>query len=195
MSEWNHWETIDEKRMSRAKEKEMTPILLDLEHGTASFPSSDGGTYTATLEDCNCPDFSIQGGTMPCKHICRLAMEMGVIDNTGMESDIEVAEHKLGKGNLLRLARKGELLSTAALFHALFRITKRDKVNYSDFIGQYGELYLLSRKSNGQCVIEKKYVADVKSGCDQIKKRLGELVFDSINNPDVLSALRNTEDY
>lgn len=74
--------TIDENderfvnRLERAKSSELTPLGLRNDIGYAVF-SGRHGIYNTTLESCNCFDFS---GDFPCKHILRLAMEMGLLN-------------------------------------------------------------------------------------------------------------------
>lgn len=73
---------IDEKdegfvrRLERAKQSDLTPLGLRKDIGYAVF-SGRHGIYNTTLSSCNCYDFS---GDSPCKHIIRLSMEMGLIN-------------------------------------------------------------------------------------------------------------------
>ena len=67
------------KRYKSALGVECTPISIDKDSGSGVFPSSSSGrSYRTTLDECTCPDFAMRN--MPCKHIYRLAMELGVID-------------------------------------------------------------------------------------------------------------------
>ena len=55
-------------------------LLLDREKPEAIFDSStdkNRTTYITTLETCTCRDFEITRGEIPCKHILRLAGELG----------------------------------------------------------------------------------------------------------------------
>lgn len=61
----------------RAKKAGCTPIELSKEDQYAKF-SGDSGIHTTTLSECSCPDFSTK--KLPCKHMYRLAMELGMID-------------------------------------------------------------------------------------------------------------------
>ncbi len=50
---------------------------VDRNQGIAQM-SGSGTFYTTTLEACTCPDFAKRD--LPCKHMYRLAMEMGLIE-------------------------------------------------------------------------------------------------------------------
>ena len=66
----------------RRKRSHLTKLLsLDRDKPEAIFKASssrNGTTYTTTLQSCTCHDFAITHGAMPCKHILRLAGELGL---------------------------------------------------------------------------------------------------------------------
>ena len=65
-------------RIIRARSATTTPDSVDKESQTAVFKA---GKYQVTLDSCTCVDFSRT--RRPCKHIYRLAMELGLLeDNT-----------------------------------------------------------------------------------------------------------------
>lgn len=65
-------------RMIRARSATTTPDNVDKESQTAVFKA---GKYHVTLNSCTCVDF--MRNKRPCKHIYRLAMELGLLeDNT-----------------------------------------------------------------------------------------------------------------
>ena len=66
------------KRIASATKSETSPSCVDREQQTAVFPGSSTTSYTTTLSSCSCMDFSRRH--LPCKHIYRLAMELGLID-------------------------------------------------------------------------------------------------------------------
>lgn len=77
IGKWNVTEDIDfSRRLEKAKSAELTPLGLRTDIGFAVFSGSHG-VYNTTLEQCDCYDFD---GKRPCKHILRLALEMGIID-------------------------------------------------------------------------------------------------------------------
>ena len=189
--EWNKWDEIDNKRIEKAKGKDLTPLVFDRENETAIFASSDGGTYNTTLSSCDCVDFSRHQGMMPCKHICRLAMELGVIDDSGMQSDIASAKHKLDRANLISLARDGELIPTACFFQVMEKILNKEQIRYDAFVEQYGEVYAVSSLKSGKCKIDKQYAADIKSAYGIVSGRIGELCMQFIDSLEIQTALQN----
>lgn len=79
---WNKWFGVHEspdqvKRLSSSKEAALTPISIDKDSCCASIPGKHG-TYHVTLDSCECSDFRRR--QLPCKHIYRLAIELGFID-------------------------------------------------------------------------------------------------------------------
>lgn len=69
----------------RRKRSHSTKLLsLDRDKTEAIFEASssrNGATYTTTLQSCTCHDFAITHGAMPCKHILRLAGELGLFQS------------------------------------------------------------------------------------------------------------------
>lgn len=74
------------KRIKSASEAKLTPVpgSLDVVNGTAVF-KGNSGTYQVTLESCPCGDF--RGRHLPCKHMYRLAYELGAFVINGVKSD------------------------------------------------------------------------------------------------------------
>lgn len=73
------------KLASRRKRSHSVHLLsLDREKPEAIFGSStdkNRTTYITTLETCTCRDFEITRGEIPCKHILRLAGELGLFES------------------------------------------------------------------------------------------------------------------
>ena len=72
-----HWTIAQRDRIMRAKSSNMTPGLVDHTTKTGKFDGSKG-TYQTTLNSCTCPDFMTR--QLPCKHIYKLAMQLGEMD-------------------------------------------------------------------------------------------------------------------
>ena len=79
-----HLDPEQQKRIKSAKDAKLTPISIDSETGTGYF-SGSSGRYTTTLNRCECGDFLRR--RRPCKHIYRLAMELGLFASDGMKND------------------------------------------------------------------------------------------------------------
>lgn len=74
-----HNEESQLMRQARAKSAQCKPIQLSKINNAAIFsPSNFDGRYIATLENCHCLDFYRTG--KPCKHMYRLAHELGAYD-------------------------------------------------------------------------------------------------------------------
>lgn len=81
---WSDWDDSihsDEAQISRQGRAMTYPFDFKInkkqKQGTFS-STSDLPFYTTTLTSCNCYDF--QGRKLPCKHIYRLAVELGLIE-------------------------------------------------------------------------------------------------------------------
>ena len=64
------------KRLERAKQAECTPLSIDKEKETGSF-SGTHGIYETSMGHCTCKDYTQR--QLPCKHMMRLAIELGYI--------------------------------------------------------------------------------------------------------------------
>lgn len=64
------------KRLSRAQKINPDAVIsIDTSALSAEISGSDGWPYTVTMEVCNCSDFERR--QQPCKHMYRLALELG----------------------------------------------------------------------------------------------------------------------
>lgn len=111
----------DPKRLMSARAADMTPLSVDKNTLSGRFAGGSGSIYETTLEDCTCIDFAMSGGKRACKHMLRLAMELGVYPNDGMASDIQrtYAKYYLGvlkefitSANLMEVLNFSRLLPT-----------------------------------------------------------------------------------
>ena len=67
----------EQKRLASAQQSKTTPTSIDREHETGVFYGSGKDPYQTSLASCTCNDFVRR--KKPCKHIFRLAMELGII--------------------------------------------------------------------------------------------------------------------
>lgn len=88
---WDINENADSisNRITKAGSAECTPLGILKDIGYAVF-SGRHGIYNTTLDACNCFDFA--GFSLPCKHILRLAMEMGLVEHK-YESDLDSVKY------------------------------------------------------------------------------------------------------
>lgn len=117
------------KRLTSAKKSACTPLSVSREDGTGIFSGSHG-TYTTTLESCTCVDFARR--KLPCKHMFRLAIELGFVDEP-VASDVRDVKKPTPPGLSLRdavavvesLPDASQVVLMNALRNKLYR--KRDK--------------------------------------------------------------------
>ena len=79
-----HNDLDQQKRIKSAKKPELTPLSIDTVLCTGYF-SGSSGKYITSLQDCQCGDFFKR--RKPCKHIYRLAMELGLFPADGMQQN------------------------------------------------------------------------------------------------------------
>lgn len=71
-----HVDLEQQNRIQSAKSAKVTPLSVDAETQTGVFGGSAKKPYQVSLDECNCADYIRR--KLPCKHIYRLAMELGV---------------------------------------------------------------------------------------------------------------------
>ena len=69
------------RKIDRARKAETSPSSTDPSTFTGVFPSSGQNPYYTSLDSCTCPNFRINK-LFPCKHMYRLAMELGLFDGS-----------------------------------------------------------------------------------------------------------------
>lgn len=79
-----HEDEYAKKRIASAKSAKLTPIRINQDDLCGYFQGSSG-KYETFLDECQCVDF--RRANRPCKHIYRLAMELGLLDGQ-FESDV-----------------------------------------------------------------------------------------------------------
>ena len=88
------WGSVEKGRAERALKVKIDSLDLNNADPSGVFIGSGGGQYTCTLEDCTCPDFvnnERKKQRQPCKHIIRLAMEAGILNDEGRTQDEQSA--------------------------------------------------------------------------------------------------------
>lgn len=77
-----HWGSLDSGRLKRAASVKL--VSFDKTNQCGVFKGSGNREYQTTLYSCNCPDFAINKREQACKHIIRLGIECGIIEETGL---------------------------------------------------------------------------------------------------------------
>ena len=104
------WSSVDENSVKRALRISNDSIHMDEAKKEASIDGSPDrktgeiSTHVVTLTRCSCQDFNINNKReKPCKHIIRLGMELGIINNNGLtpeqqrEKDIIELKDKIAR--------------------------------------------------------------------------------------------------
>ena len=87
---WAKWDgshdtTDQQKRIARAYSAENTPLSISVDDCTGQF-QGNSGRYDTSLSECTCTDFKRR--KQPCKHMYRLAIELGTYgDKSQVKSD------------------------------------------------------------------------------------------------------------
>lgn len=92
---WKMWDGKHDledqrKRLTSAKKANMTPVSVDVEGGTGVFSGSTN--YETSLSECTCIDFKKR--KLPCKHMYRLAIELGILDETAKSDKAKIRTPK-----------------------------------------------------------------------------------------------------
>ena len=82
-----HTDPDQKKRQKSALDKKLTPLSVDSIGESAVFKGTSKNRYFTTLMGCNCVDYGMR--KKPCKHMYRLAMELGAFP--GLEN-VEVRD-------------------------------------------------------------------------------------------------------
>lgn len=113
-----------QKRFASGMKAACTPLELFPADRRGTF-SGGHGVYHTTLEDCDCVDFHVR--RQPCKHMYRLAVELGVLEGTAVSDKTKIESPGLKKKQRLALleAAVDKLeqvdLDSQNLFHEVLR--------------------------------------------------------------------------
>lgn len=117
--------TVDQvKRLASAKSSKTTPSSVDQENMTGIFPSSGSAPYATSLDSCTCGDFIRR--KLPCKHIYRLAIELGLLNEiaqSGVNKNTSAAHQlslKDAVSELENLNDKSQMIIKDFLYQSLY---------------------------------------------------------------------------
>lgn len=114
---WNddelHKKNDQVKRQISASAKKMTPINVDIDEKSGSFNGSGKVPYVVTLYTCTCSDFTRR--KLPCKHMYRLAHELGTLELNEVESSEIVSISSTDKTAKYVDKTSGEIIETISL--------------------------------------------------------------------------------
>lgn len=73
-----HYSEKQAERLSRAVNDDLKIKYINQKHGCGFIIGTKGEQYNVFLDHCSCPDYKRR--QKPCKHMYRLALEIGIID-------------------------------------------------------------------------------------------------------------------
>lgn len=87
-AKWPPHITMASENASRRKRSHLTKLIaLDPYEPLAIFRGSKGNVYLTNIRECTCVDFGRGHGGRPCKHIYRLASELGLLTSETFSED------------------------------------------------------------------------------------------------------------
>lgn len=99
------------KRIKSAKSAKLTPLNIDEENLSGNFKGSSG-RYETHLDACQCVDFI--RNKLPCKHMYRLAIELGVLNEKADANKNLIPQSRSEKASLSATIDIVETLSKEA---------------------------------------------------------------------------------
>ena len=124
----------EEKRLTSAQQSKTSPTSIDQEHETGVFYGSGKLPYQTSLAACTCNDFVKR--KKPCKHVYRLAMELGIIP----------LDYKTGRSSGERNEAQISFEDSIALVEQLSEAAQKHVENML-FLGDLEKLRLHGRRS------------------------------------------------
>lgn len=131
------------KRLESAKGIACTPVNMDPKTYLGIFQGKKV-RYETSLTECECFDF--QQNTLPCKHIYRLALELGIIEGE-YQSDLPKVIDQLNYEKALELiestAEESQQIVRDFLYQHLYQIRENYGFLKSDYITELVEKEIL----------------------------------------------------
>lgn len=122
-----HNEPDQKKRQKSALGKDLTPLKIHHDVQGGIFKGKDEVYYCTNLEACECMDFARRG--LPCKHMYRLAMELGAFPG------IEQAQKDNPEDMLRKMASK---LTPDTVMDMISDLPEDEQVEFAFFLYHCG---------------------------------------------------------
>jgi hypothetical protein len=183
-----------QKRANSALAKELTPLSLDVDNGCAVFAGSGGNVYETWLNECTCIDFHIRGSVAPCKHMYRLAMEMGLFSSEGRQSDLPAARAKIQIEVIRKFLTSAPFPDAARVFsfiNAVFSKAQPSESLPDDELLQ--DCCLFDYSDPKKIKKNKDLSKHVNTFRSDIKTRIGEALFPYLSEPEMISFIDDFE--
>lgn len=187
---------VDESRRKKALSGELTPFEKNVDDKVFRFSGSEGSVYTTTLDECTCPDFAIQGGVKPCKHMIRMAMELGLYPNDGMVSDPEAASAKYYMGVLDRYVHDAPLIKAVETVQLLEKLSFPDDgmLAFAGVPSLMGSGLFTAKGKKSKTVPTKAASIGFAGLKRTLVNRLGNMIYDNLSYEPIMSLIKNYSD-
>lgn len=209
-----HETEFAEKRIKSAKSAKMTPIKIDTTDLYGYFQGSHG-RYETFLDNCPCGDFI--KNRVPCKHIYRLAIELGLLDEkaennknaiptpkkekVSLDEEIDIVETLSEKAQYALKDIASNINSTTPTYEVRFNDTIKELINSGVVVDTQEEhLIDFGKKSEIIELLEMENIPYKKSDkvsvlkqiCmdnipEKAKEKFGEIINISISIPTIYS--------
>lgn len=135
---WNYWLTSSNNSFQHRIERAtwISSQSIKKNDGVCYIFGTQPKPYIVTLSSCTCADFQNRQNTnfdYPCKHMCRLAIENGII-SSHIHTDMEIEE------KAIQNAKEAEELSELNRLHEIeldkFRLSETDMSNILSIIDE-----------------------------------------------------------
>lgn len=135
---WNHWLAANNNSFQHRVERAtwISSQSIKKNNGVCYIFGTQPQPYIVTLSSCTCPDFQNRQNAnfdYPCKHMCRLAIENGII-TAHIHTDTEIEE------KAIQDAKEAEDLSELNRLHEIeldkFRLSATDMSNILSIIDE-----------------------------------------------------------
>lgn len=189
---------VDESRKKKALGGDLTPFQVRYENQSARFVGSSGEIYDTTLDGCTCADFSINLGMSGCcKHMIRLAMELGLYDKTGMVSDPDAAKVKYYMGVLRTFIHEAPLDKAADAQQIIDSIgsarvsTSDDALSFAGIPSLLDSGLFTTKGAKAKIVPTKRTAKELDGLKRALFVRLGEMTYDNISYEPISNLIKN----
>ena len=191
-------ELVDDARRNKALSGELTPISVDRENRTGKFVGSKANVYDTSLDSCTCVDFIVNlGQQKPCKHMIRLAMELGEYPDHGMIFDPFTVNQKYYIGvlrNYIHYAPLAKAVQAVQILNAIEEtgsFPNNDALNFAG-VPSLVECGLFTTKGKKSKIVPEKQAKKELDGLRHLLTvRLGTLIYDNLSCEPIMTLIRN----
>lgn len=192
-----NYTNINQNTLNAAKKGDMTPLCINNNNKSAIFAGSQGEKYNTTTENCTCMSFIFNRGESPCKHMIRLAIELGIITCNDFVTDKKQALSKYYMGVLQQYIKTKNIIDSVQLIKTINELLSKPSIelaydNCLAFIGIKSLLeigFFEKLKTKNKMKVNKQIKKHLSGLQVLLEKKIGEKIFSNIDNKDVKEIL------